>query len=95
MAKIKFSYLFIGVVCTTFLILIASYFHHQRPHFKKMENIGGGGKAITSFCLGFGSIYAGYGFGAWMNWWNPMGQTAIAAGVIVGLACGAHELYHS
>lgn len=63
--------------------------------FKKMENIGGGGRAITSFCLGFGSIYAGHAFGAWMNWWNPMGQTAIAAGVIVGLACGAHELYHS
>jgi hypothetical protein len=62
--------------------------------FKKMENIGGG-RAISNFCLAFGSVYAGYAVGAWLNWWNPMGQTAIAAGVIIGAACTVHELYHA
>lgn len=57
-----------------------------------MEIIQGGGY-VDNFCIGFGAVASVYGAGVLLNWWNPVGQTALIAGVVIGLGCAAYALW--
>ena len=61
--------------------------------FKKMENISGG-RALSYFCAGFEAGSAVYLVGAWANWWNPVGQTALVVGGVINIGCAAYQLHH-
>lgn len=51
-----------------------------------------GGDSIDNFCAGFGIVASVYGLGALANWWNPVGQSALVAGGIIGVGCAAYAL---
>jgi hypothetical protein len=51
-----------------------------------------GGDGVDQFCAGFGVVAATYGAGVWLNWWNPVGQTALGIGVLIGASCAVYAL---
>jgi hypothetical protein len=50
------------------------------------------GSAGDGFCAGFAAVAAVYHIGAWANFWNPVGQSAIAAEIVIGTACAVYAL---
>jgi hypothetical protein len=58
----------------------------------QLEEIKAGGKGIAGFCAGFGAVAAVYHIGAWANIWNPVGQSAIVAEIVIGGACAIYAL---
>lgn len=51
-----------------------------------------GGDTVDAFCGGFAAVASVYAAGVYFNFWNPVGWTAGAAGVLIGLGCGAYYL---
>lgn len=63
----------------------------KKLELQQMERVSGN-NAGDSFCASFGAAAAVYSAGAWANLWNPVGQTALVAGGIIGGACVIYAL---
>lgn len=50
------------------------------------------GDAVDGFCASFGAVALGYQIGVWANLWNPVGQSALLAGAVIGGACAVYAL---
>lgn len=57
--------------------------------FDQMQN-STGGSVVGSFCVGFGAVAAVYRLGTLAMWWNPVGQTLLWTGAIIGVGCVAY-----